>query len=64
MDVVAEGVEDAGQMQVLHRMGCEYLQGWLFGRPVDMGELTEVLAGFDPRVFDSAVAPEMDVPVH
>jgi len=62
--VVAEGVEGSGQMAVLQGMGCEYLQGWLFGRPVDLVELTRVLAGFDPRVFDSASAPEMDMPVH
>jgi EAL domain-containing protein (putative c-di-GMP-specific phosphodiesterase class I) len=51
-------------MDVLHRMGCEYLQGWLFGRPVDMAELTEVLAGFDPQVFDSVRGSEMDLTVH
>jgi hypothetical protein len=45
-------------------MGCEYLQGWLFGRPVNMAELTEVLAGFDPLVLDAVAAPEMDIAVH
>jgi diguanylate cyclase (GGDEF)-like protein/PAS domain S-box-containing protein len=65
MDVVAEGVEDAGQMEVLQGMGCEYLQGWLFGRPVNLAELTAVLAGFDPRVLDVAMlTPEMDMTVH
>jgi EAL domain-containing protein (putative c-di-GMP-specific phosphodiesterase class I) len=64
MDVVAEGVEDVGQMQVLQQMGCEYLQGWLFGRPVDLAELTQVLAGFDSRVLDGVVAAEMDIAVH
>jgi hypothetical protein len=29
-----------------------------------MAELTEVLAGFDPRVFDVVSAPEMDIAVH
>jgi EAL domain-containing protein (putative c-di-GMP-specific phosphodiesterase class I) len=64
MDVVAEGVEDAGQMEVLQGMGCEYLQGWLFGRPVNLAELTQVLAGFDPRVLDVVATPEMDIAVH
>jgi diguanylate cyclase (GGDEF)-like protein/PAS domain S-box-containing protein len=64
MDVVAEGVEDAGQMEVLQGMGCEYLQGWLFGRPVDLSDLTHVLAEFDPRVLDVVIAPEMDIAVH
>lgn len=30
---VAEGVECAGQMQVLRAAGCDALQGWLLGRP-------------------------------
>jgi diguanylate cyclase (GGDEF)-like protein/PAS domain S-box-containing protein len=62
MDVVAEGVEGTGQMAVLQGMGCEYLQGWLFGRPVDLVELTQVLAGFDASVLD--VTPKMDMAVH
>ena len=64
MDVVAEGVEGAGQMQVLRGMGCEYLQGWLFGRPVDLVELTQVLGGFDASVLDVTQASEMDMAVH
>jgi len=64
MDVVAEGVEGAGQMQVLRGMGCEYLQGWLFGRPVNLVELTQVLAGFDASVLDVTPTSEMDMAVH
>ena len=33
--VVAEGIEDAGQLAALRRMGCRYGQGYLFSRPVD-----------------------------
>ncbi|MET0327315.1 MAG: EAL domain-containing protein [Luteimonas sp.] len=33
MDVVAEGVETAGQAQQLIRMGCRRLQGYHFGKP-------------------------------
>jgi len=35
MDIVAEGVETAGQRAYLERLGCDYLQGYLLGRPVD-----------------------------
>ncbi|MGH9139676.1 MAG: putative bifunctional diguanylate cyclase/phosphodiesterase [Vicinamibacterales bacterium] len=35
MDVVAEGVETAGQLAQLHALGCEYAQGFYFSRPVD-----------------------------
>ncbi len=64
MDVVAEGVETAGQMRMLQDMSCAYLQGWRFGRPVDHAELAEVLAAFDPVVLDPDPVAEMDTPVH
>ena len=35
MDIVAEGVETAGQRAYLERLGCDYLQGYLLGRPMD-----------------------------
>ena len=31
--VIAEGVENLRQMEVLHRLGCEVMQGFLFSRP-------------------------------
>ena len=34
MQVVAEGIETAGQRDLLHRLGVRLGQGWLFGRPV------------------------------
>ncbi|MFY7907131.1 MAG: EAL domain-containing protein, partial [Burkholderiaceae bacterium] len=36
LEVVAEGVENDGQKQLLQVMGCEAFQGYLFGRPVPM----------------------------
>ena len=35
LSVVAEGVEDESQLLVLHEMGCECGQGFLFGEPSD-----------------------------
>ena len=32
--VVAEGVEDAGQQELVRRVGCDYGQGYLWGRPM------------------------------
>lgn len=40
LSVVAEGVETAEQRDWLLRHGCEYAQGYLFGRPTAPAELT------------------------
>jgi diguanylate cyclase len=37
MDVVAEGIETEVVRQALLKLGCDYGQGWLFGRPVSLG---------------------------
>jgi len=34
MDVLAEGVETAEQAAWLQREGCDWVQGWFFGRPM------------------------------
>jgi len=35
MDVIAEGVETAQQLAQLKELGCEYAQGFYFGKPTD-----------------------------
>jgi len=35
LQVVAEGIEDEGQLAALRELGCELGQGYLFGRPAD-----------------------------
>jgi diguanylate cyclase (GGDEF)-like protein/PAS domain S-box-containing protein len=64
MDVVAEGVETAGQLAALQAMDCGYLQGFLFGRAVPIGELRRALDEFDPRTLDGAHPAELDAGVH
>jgi len=43
--VVAEGVETLRQMEVLHRLGCGLMQGFLFSRAVPPEELVRWLEG-------------------
>jgi diguanylate cyclase (GGDEF)-like protein/PAS domain S-box-containing protein len=38
LEVVAEGVENLLQKQLLSKLGCEYGQGYLFARPVDKAQ--------------------------
>ena len=44
LDVVAEGIETAEQLQALHRLGCVRGQGYLFGRPAPSATLAAALA--------------------
>ncbi|WP_312510710.1 EAL domain-containing protein [Massilia sp.] len=42
--VVAEGVETVGQRDFLGSLGCDVLQGYLYGRPVPAFEIAQLLA--------------------
>ncbi len=39
LSVVAEGVETVGQQDILLRLGCDELQGFLMGRPMDPAQM-------------------------
>lgn len=43
LSVIAEGVEREEQKDYLIKAGCQYLQGYLFSRPVPLVELVEML---------------------
>ena len=50
--VVAEGVENARQQEILAAMGCDFLQGYHLGRPVPAAELAELMLAqpaYSPR---------------
>jgi diguanylate cyclase len=39
LEVIAEGVERDGELTVLREVGCQYVQGYLLGRPRPEAEL-------------------------
>lgn len=47
MDVVAEGVETAGQANVLRSMGCQYAQGYHFAKPMGSRDAEKLLDSHD-----------------
>jgi diguanylate cyclase (GGDEF)-like protein/PAS domain S-box-containing protein len=44
LDVVAEGVEDERQLEILREMDCGYVQGYLFSRPVKGDDFLPIAA--------------------
>ncbi len=44
MKVIAEGVEHEDQRAMLHRLGCDEMQGWLYSRAVPAQECGRLLA--------------------
>jgi EAL domain-containing protein (putative c-di-GMP-specific phosphodiesterase class I) len=43
MEVLAEGVEHAGQLECLRALKCDKAQGFHFGKPIPAGEFRELL---------------------
>ena len=43
LEVVAEGVETAGQLAYLRRHRCDYIQGYYFSRPLPVPDLEQML---------------------
>ena len=33
-DVISEGVEQPDQLETLRNIGCDYIQGYIWGRPL------------------------------
>ncbi len=46
--VIAEGVETHAQLDVLRRLGCDTMQGYLLSRPLPESELTTLMAAHNP----------------
>jgi len=50
--VVVEGVETQEQYQILEALGCDYLQGYLFARPMNQEQLEAYLNSLEPNLRD------------
>ncbi len=43
LNIVAEGVEESDQLQLLNEFGCDEIQGYLLSKPVEHGELLDIM---------------------
>ena len=44
LKVISEGVESAGQVEVLKKIGCDYIQGFVWGKPMPPEEAGKLVA--------------------
>ena len=42
-DVISEGVEKEDQLETLKEIGCDYIQGFIWGRPLSMVEAENIV---------------------
>jgi diguanylate cyclase (GGDEF)-like protein/PAS domain S-box-containing protein len=54
MTTTAEGVETEAQRQLLHRLGCSEMQGWLFSAAKPAEEIRELFAAHRDSAADAA----------
>ena len=43
LKTIAEGVETENQVKILQKLGCDYLQGFYFAKPMQIDELKKFL---------------------
>ncbi len=44
LEVIAEGIEETAQMETLREIGCDFIQGFLWGRPMPPEEAEKLIA--------------------
>lgn len=56
MKVVAEGIEEKEQAAALRALGCEYAQGFFFGKPTPSSSIPDLIRNWPSADFGSGVA--------
>ncbi len=54
IQTVAEGIETEAQAAILRRLGVDFGQGWLFGRPMRLAELLDAIDSQGPATVEPA----------
>ena len=45
LDVISEGVEEETQIEALRSIGCDYVQGYIWGRPMSAEDAEKLVTG-------------------
>ena len=48
-DVISEGVEEQEQLDTLKDIGCDYVQGFIWGRPLSSEDAEKLVTGLYPQ---------------
>ena len=43
LNVIAEGIETKEQLEMLQQLGCDYGQGYLFGKPTSVADFEKMI---------------------
>ena len=55
LTVVAEGVEDKNSLEVLHKLGCDLVQGYVFAKPLAEREFRDWFSAWKPAAAREAI---------
>src|SRR5690606_38352874 len=59
MTTVAEGVERAEELALLHQLGCDYSQGYLHSRPVPAADFAALLRDGRDGLIRPGLRPQL-----
>jgi EAL domain-containing protein (putative c-di-GMP-specific phosphodiesterase class I) len=62
LNIIAEGIEEEGQLERLRGLGCQYGQGFLFARPADAESVTAFLRDHSGRSVGQPVSASIESP--